>query len=153
MVSFYKKDFTTQAEKERYGRPEVSMLPPGTYELLIHRVEHFTNKAQTGKLLAITFSLVNTGNEEPTFAKEYINFPHTNDTTEWHGRKQLRALTDIVGGFHHHAALEGKRVTARVSVSEGDRPRNQFEFLHPQMAENAGPPPLEPNPQEKQFWS
>jgi hypothetical protein len=155
MVSFYKKDFDTQAEKERYGRPEISTLPPGTYEFIIHRAEHFTNKAQTGKVLAITFSVVNTGNDEPMFAKEYVNYPHSNDTTDWHGRRQLRSLTDIVGGFHHHAELEGKRVNARVSVSEGERPLNQFEFVHPQMTQSTQqmePESQEPPPQEKQFW-
>jgi len=147
MVSFYKKDFTTLSEKEDYGRPDIVVLDPGTYDMEVYRVEHFSNKAGTGSVLAITFFVA----DGEKYAKEYINYPHSNDTTEWHGRKQLRALTDITGGFHHHAQIEGKKVRARVCIGEGDRPRNQFEFLAPEPVmdhtqQGAGPA-------EKQFWA
>jgi hypothetical protein len=152
MVAFYKKDFTTLEEKEQYGRPEISVLQPGTYDLVIHRVEHFKNKAGTGHVLSIIFAVSEQGAEHnPRFAKEYINYPHSNDTTEWHGRKQLRALTDVVGGFHHHCQIEGKRVSTRISISDGDRPRNQFEFISPQQHD--APPAAAPAPGDRAFWS
>ena len=148
----------TAEEKEAFGRPDIQVLEPGTYNLLIERVEQFTNRQGTGKVLSFVF--VTQGRH----AKTYINYPHRDEKPDWHGRRNLRELIDALGieGFAHHRDLEGKIVGARVSILQGERPKNGFEFI-PASAQEKKPahqesyvatPPQPPpaQPDQPAFW-
>lgn len=128
MVAFNNLQFLNREAIDAYGEHPASVFPPNEYQLRIHRVKDANNRAGTGKLLILIFE--SGGN----FTELLLNYPHSDPKTQWHGERQLLEINKAIGitGFNHHRELEGKTLTARVSIDQGSNgyaDRNAFEFL------------------------
>ena len=128
MAAFNNLQFMNREALDAYGEHNASVFPPNEYQLRIHRIKDPNNRAGTGKLLIFIFE--SGGN----FTELLINYPHSDPKTQWHGERQLLEINKALGitGFTHHRELEGKTLTARVSIDQGNNgyaDRNAFEFL------------------------
>jgi len=166
MVAFNNLQFLNREAIDAYGEHPASVFPPNEYQLRIHRVKDANNRAGTGKLLILIFE--SGGN----FTELLLNYPHSDPKTQWHGERQLLEINKAIGitGFNHHRELEGKTLTARVSIDQGSNgyaDRNAFEFLaqptqqataQPQQAQQLAQPqsPRAPaamaDPTQPTFW-
>ena len=166
MVAFNNLQFLNREAIDAYGEHSSSVFPPNEYQLRIHRVKEANNRAGTGKLLIFIFE--SGGN----FTELLLNYPHSDPKTQWHGERQLLEINKAIGitGFNHHRELEGKTLTARVSIDQGSNgysDRNAFEFLaqptqqttaQPQQAQQLAQPqsPRVPaamaDPTQPSFW-
>jgi len=128
MVAFNNLQFIDRDTVTAYGEHASTVFPPNEYRLKIHRVKDGANKAGTGRLLIFIFE--SGGN----YTELFLNYPHSDPKVHWHGERQLREINEALGltHFNHHRELEGKTLTARVTVDAGTngyRDRNSFEFL------------------------
>jgi hypothetical protein len=105
-------------------------FPAGVYTMAITKSDIKPNKKGTGKLIEFVWSIIEEGPFKGRKVRQYVNFQHSNATTQAIGQGELSAISRACGikGLTDTAQLHNIPVRVKVGIEKYEgRDKNAIE--------------------------